>query len=134
MWMFQFRLIHIKQKLPKQAIEAGAHIINDIWGAKADEEMAAVAAEYDVPIILMHNRNDRNYQRFIRDVLNDLYESIAIVKKAGVRDENIILTQVSVLQEIIKRISNDAELRYTCSLGYPVLIRNIKKIDDWTST
>ena len=90
MSMYQFRLIHIKQKLPKQAIEAGAHIINDIWGAKADAKMAQVAAEYDVPIILMHNRHDRNYKIFMRDVLNDLYESIAIVKKAGVRDEKII--------------------------------------------
>ena len=44
----------------------------------------SVAAEYNVPIILMHNRHNRNYHLFIRDVFNDLYESIAIVKKAGV--------------------------------------------------
>lgn len=72
-----------KAEVAKQAIEAGAHIINDIWGAKADNRMAEVAADYQVPIILMHNRQERNYHSFIRDVLNDLYESIAIVKKRG---------------------------------------------------
>lgn len=45
-----------KSNVARAAIEAGAHIINDIWGAKADPEMASVAAELDVPIILMHNR------------------------------------------------------------------------------
>src|SRR3954468_3248490 len=80
-----------KAKVAQKAVEAGAHIINDIWGAKADEKMAAVAAQYNVPIILMHNRHDRNYSYFIRDVLNDLYQSINIVKQAGVRDDQIIL-------------------------------------------
>ncbi|MEH7115173.1 dihydropteroate synthase, partial [Neobacillus niacini] len=80
-----------KAKVARKAVEAGAHIINDIWGAKADENMAAVAADYNVPIILMHNRHNRDYSFFIRDVLNDLYESIHIAKQAGVRDEQIIV-------------------------------------------
>ena len=53
--------------------------------------MGKVAAELDVPIILQHNRDNQNYQSFFRDCLNDIYESIAIVKKAGVKDEQIIL-------------------------------------------
>jgi len=76
-----------KSEVAKKAVDAGAVIINDIWGAKADPEIADVAAETGVPIILMHNRHDRNYTSFIRDVLNDLYESITIAKKAGVKDE-----------------------------------------------
>ena len=71
-----------KAEVAKQAIEAGAHIINDVWGAKADVQMGKIAAEYQVPIILMHNRHDRNYQLFVRDVINDLYESITIVKNS----------------------------------------------------
>ena len=51
-----------KSEVAKQAVEAGAHIINDIWGAKADPKMAEVAAHYQVPIILMHNRENKNYQ------------------------------------------------------------------------
>ena len=53
--------------------------------------MAKVAAKYQVPIILMHNRDKMDYRHFIRDVIQDLFESITIVKKAGVKDENIIL-------------------------------------------
>ena len=44
-----------------RAIKAGACIINDIWGAKRDPDIAAVAAENKVPIILMHNRDQRDY-------------------------------------------------------------------------
>ena len=45
-----------KSKTAEEAVKAGADIINDIWGAKYDENIAKVAAKYDVPIILMHNR------------------------------------------------------------------------------
>ena len=45
-----------KSEVARAAIKAGAHIINDIWGAKADPNMAYVAADLQVPIILMHNR------------------------------------------------------------------------------
>ncbi|NMA90630.1 MAG: dihydropteroate synthase, partial [Amphibacillus sp.] len=47
-----------KAETAKAAIEAGASIINDIWGAKYDPDIAKVAAEYNVPIILMHNREE----------------------------------------------------------------------------
>ena len=53
--------------------------------------MGKVAAQLGVPIILQHNRNNQDYQSFFRDCLNDIFESIAIVKKAGVTDEQIIL-------------------------------------------
>lgn len=80
-----------KSEVAEGALEAGAHIINDIWGAKADNNMASLAARYNVPIILMHNRENRDYQHFYRDVVNDLFESIQIVKSAGIADEKIIL-------------------------------------------
>ncbi|WP_160725656.1 dihydropteroate synthase [Bacillus sp. USDA818B3_A] len=117
-----------KAEVAKQALEAGAHIINDIWGAKADGRMAQVAAEYDVPIILMHNRHDRNYDFFIRDVLNDLYESIAIVKKAGVKDENIILDPgIGFARDYQENILTMQNLEKFAMLGYPVLLGTSRK-------
>ena len=80
-----------KSETAKQAIEAGADIINDIWGAKHDPDMADVAATYEVPIILMHNRTNKNYESLIEDIVTDLQQSIDIVKRAGVKDRNIIL-------------------------------------------
>lgn len=117
-----------KAKVAQRAIEAGAHIINDIWGAKADAKMAAVAAEYNVPIILMHNRDDRNYSFFIRDVLNDLYESINIVKQAGVRDDQIILDPgIGFAKDLNENILMMQNLDILTSLGYPVLLGTSKK-------
>jgi dihydropteroate synthase len=117
-----------KSKVAQSAIKAGAHIINDIWGAKADENMAAVAAEYNVPIILMHNRHDRNYSFFTRDVLNDLYESINIVKQAGVRDDQIILDPgIGFAKDLNENILMMQNLGTLTALGYPVLLGTSKK-------
>jgi dihydropteroate synthase len=117
-----------KSKVAKSAVDAGAVIINDIWGAKADPEIADVAAETGVPIILMHNRNDRNYNNFIRDVLNDLYESITIAKKAGVSDEQIILDPgIGFAKDIKENLEMMRHLDTLVSLGYPVLLGTSKK-------
>ncbi|PGV52675.1 dihydropteroate synthase [Bacillus sp. AFS037270] len=117
-----------KAEVAKQAIEAGAHIINDIWGAKADEKMAQVAADYNVPIILMHNRHDRNYESFMRDVINDLYESVAIVKKAGVRDENIILDPgIGFARDYHENLLTMQNLEKFVMLGYPILLGTSRK-------
>lgn len=117
-----------KAEVARQSLAAGAHIINDIWGAKADGQMGAVAAEYNAPIILMHNRHDRNYKSFIRDVINDLYESIAIVKKAGVKDENIILDPgIGFAKDYQENIMMMQNLDKLVMLGYPVLLGTSKK-------
>jgi dihydropteroate synthase len=117
-----------KAEVAKQAIEAGAHIINDIWGAKADPNMASVAAQLNVPIILMHNRQDRNYQCFIRDAINDLFESITIVKKAGVKAENIILDPgIGFAKDYQENIQMMQNLDKLVMLGYPVLLAASRK-------
>lgn len=117
-----------KAEVAKQAIMAGAHIINDIWGAKADPRMPEVAAELNVPIILMHNRSDRNYQCFIRDALNDLYESIALVKQAGVKDEMIILDPgIGFAKNYDENIEMMQNLDKLVGTGYPVLLGTSRK-------
>nr|WP_053216911.1 dihydropteroate synthase [Virgibacillus senegalensis] len=80
-----------KAETAKHALEAGASILNDIWGAKRDPEMAKVAAAYEVPIILMHNRENMYYDDLMEDIKEDLKESIDIALEAGVKKENIIL-------------------------------------------
>ena len=117
-----------KAEVARAALKAGAHIINDIWGAKADPHMAKVAAETGAPIILMHNRQEKPYENFIRDALNDLYESIQITKKAGVKDSQIILDPgigfAKNLQENLLMMRN---LHLIASLGYPVLLGTSRK-------
>lgn len=117
-----------KAKVAKCALEAGAHIINDIWGAKADGEMAKVAAEYNAPIILMHNRKERNYTYFIRDVMNDLYESIQLAKSAGVKDEKIILDPgIGFAKDYHENVEMMQNLDKLVNTGYPVLLGTSRK-------
>ncbi|MEB6551179.1 dihydropteroate synthase [Heyndrickxia sporothermodurans] len=117
-----------KAKTAEQAILAGAHIVNDIWGAKEDPEIANVAAEHEVPIILMHNRKNLNYTNFIRDVISDLYESITIAKKAGIKDENIVLDPgIGFAKDLYQQIELMKNLDKIVGLGYPVLLGTSRK-------
>ncbi len=117
-----------KATVAKSAIEAGAHIINDVWGAKADPDMAKVAAEYGVPIILMHNRKERNYQQLIPDMISDLFESISIAKCAGVKEENIVLDPgIGFAKTFEDNLTVLNSLEHFSSLGYPVLLGTSRK-------
>ncbi len=117
-----------KAKVAKAALEHGAHIINDIWGAKADSQMAQVAAETGAPIILMHNRKEATYQNLIRDMLNDLFESIHLVRQAGVREDKIILDPgIGFGKTYEHNVEIMRQLERFTSLGYPVLLGTSRK-------
>ena len=115
-------------EVAEKTLEAGAHIINDIWGAMYDPEMANVAAKFDAPIILTHNRNKRDYNHFYRDVVNDLFEMIQTVKKAGVKDEKIILDPgIGFAKDLSENLEMMRNLGNLVSIGYPVLLGTSKK-------
>ena len=80
-----------KSQVVEAALEAGADLVNDIWGLKYDRKVADLIAKYQVPCCLMHNRNQTDYQNYLEDVCDDLRESLSIAKEAGIPDENIIL-------------------------------------------
>jgi dihydropteroate synthase len=117
-----------KAEVAKQAVAAGADIINDIWGAKKDPNMAKVAAEAGVPIILMHNRENLDYQDFLPDVIKEIQESVELVKKAGVNDGNIILDPgIGFAKTHEQNLQLLREMDKFCSLGYPVLLGTSRK-------
>lgn len=117
-----------KAEVAKQAVEAGATIINDVWGAKAEPKIAEVAAAYDVPIILMHNRHNRNYRDLLGDMISDLYESVKIAKAAGVKDEKIILDPgIGFAKTPEMNIQVMRELEKLMVMGYPVLLGTSRK-------
>lgn len=117
-----------KAEVAEKAILAGAHIINDVWGGKADERMAAVAAKYDVPYIIMHNRDNMDYSSFMRDALSDLYESIQMAKRAGVRDEKIIIDPgIGFAKDLQLNLEMMRNLDTLVALGYPVLLATSRK-------
>ncbi|TYS61805.1 dihydropteroate synthase [Sutcliffiella horikoshii] len=117
-----------KAEVARQAIQAGAHIINDVWGAKGDPDMPAVAAELQVPIILMQNRKERDYHQLIPDMISDLFESITLVKHAGVKDENIILDPgIGFAKTYEDNIKVMQKLEHFHTLGYPLLLGTSRK-------
>jgi dihydropteroate synthase len=117
-----------KAEVARQAIQAGAHIINDIWGGKADHQMAAVAAQADCPFILMHNRHERNYQDLISDMLGDLNESIDLALAAGVGPQNIILDPgIGFAKDYTENLQAMTGLDRLAELGYPLLLATSRK-------
>lgn len=97
-----------KAEVALAAAEAGADLLNDIWGFRFEtygevsandrmlskpevSPMALVAAKTGLPVCLMHNRREVNYIDFPREIMEDLQESIIIAEKAGVASDKIIL-------------------------------------------
>lgn len=117
-----------KSEVAKQAVEAGATIINDVWGAKKDPRIAEVAASYQVPICLMHNRTNEDYYSLMSDLICDLVESIQIAKSAGVKDEMIILDPgIGFAKTAKQNLEVMNQLEQIKSLDYPVLLGTSRK-------
>ena len=118
-----------KAKVAEEALKAGAHIINDIWGAKREPAIASVAAEFGAPIILMHNREEAVYQGpFMDEVIRDLEESVEIAIKAGVPQGNIWLDPgTGFAKDTQQNVWTMQGLRRISDLGYPVLLGTSRK-------
>lgn len=97
-----------KSQVASAGIQAGADMINDVWGLKyeagpepgrdddgtgrvKESAMARVIADSGLPCCLMHNRKNTDYRDFVRDVVSDLEETLALAARAGIPGEKIIL-------------------------------------------
>lgn len=117
-----------KGRVAELAIKAGADLINDVWGFKKDPYMAEVAGKYQAPCCIMHNRENRDYNNFIEDVLKDLKESIDIAIKAGVDKDNIIIDPgigfAKSYEQNLILMNNLDKLK---QLNYPILLGTSRK-------
>ena len=112
-----------KSAVAKAALEAGADLLNDIWGFRYDEKMSELAAEYDVPVCLMHNRDNLDYDDFMEDVKKDLQISLDIAEKYGVKKENIMLDPgVGFGKTYEQNLMVMNHLEEIVDMGYPVLL------------
>lgn len=117
-----------KSHVARAALEAGADLVNDIWGLKYDKVLAGVIAEYQVPCCLMHNRREADYQNFMEDMLHDLSETISIAKNAGIADQNIILDPgVGFGKTYENNLEAINRLERMHELGYPILLGTSRK-------
>ncbi len=112
-----------KAEVARQAISAGATMVNDVWGLSADANMAQVVADAGVPAILMHNQLRAEYQDLLPDVIAGLRRIVDTARSAGIADHNIILDPgigfgktADHNLELLRRLP---EVR---KLGYPLLL------------
>ena len=117
-------------KTADYALHAGAHMMNDIWGLQYDHgEMAEVAGCHQVPVIVMHNKADTNYNGDVIEEMKIFFDkSLDIALQAGVKEENIILDPgvgFGKTYENNLEIINKLECMHT--LGYPILLGTSRK-------
>ncbi len=112
-----------KSAVAQAGIQAGADLINDIWGLKYDDKMAAVIANSGLPCCLMHNRKNTDYQDFMQDVAADLAETIRRAENAGIADEKIILDPgVGFAKSYEQNLEIINCLEELNMFGYPLLL------------
>lgn len=133
-----------KASVARAALHAGANWINDIWGLRADPEMAPLAASSGAPVIIMHNRlkpatpelQERlgghyigvQYKNLIHDVQDELRQSIALAHTAGVTDRQIILDPGigfgKTVEQNLELVDRLGEIK---AMGYPLLFGPSRK-------
>ncbi len=117
-----------KSRVAEAALEAGADLLNDIWGFLYDERMAQLAVKYDVPVCLMHNRNNTEYADFVKDVVTDLEKCLVVAEKYGVKKEKIILDPgIGFGKTYEQNLMMMNHLEDICGMGYPVLLGTSRK-------
>lgn len=117
-----------KGKVAEAALQAGADLVNDIWGFKHDKRVAELTAKYGAACCLMHNRQEAVYDDFQKDVVSDLEECVRIAREAGVADDKIILDPgvgFGKTYEMNLEITNHVDILH--QLGFPVLLGTSRK-------
>ena len=114
----------IKARVASWAIEAGACIVNDVWGLQRDPEMASVVAEHGVPVIVTHNREKADASLdIVSDVIAFFRRSLDIAAGAGIKREQIVLDPGigfgKTPEQSIAVIARLAEFK---SFGLPLLV------------
>ena len=110
------------------ALEAGASMVNDIWGFRHDPEVARLVAEANVPAVIMHNQRGRQFTDVIDDLRSGFAESLRIAEQAGINRNKLIIDPgfgfgwpIEANLDMLRRLS---ELK---DLGLPILVGTSRK-------
>ena len=117
-----------KEVVARQALDAGACMINDIWALRRDPNMAALASERGVPVVLMANMRGYHKREIVSDVVRFLAGSIDLALAAGIAWERIIIDPGigfgTTPEENLTLLRRLGELR---ALGRPILLGTSRK-------
>ena len=117
-----------KSAVASAAVEAGADLINDIWGLKRDPMMGKTVAKYGCPCCLMHNRAKAEYTDFLKEVFIDLKETIRLALESGISQDKIILDPgVGFAKSYEQNLDVLKYLEDFHQFGYPMLLATSRK-------
>ena len=117
-----------KAAVARRAVDAGAIIINNIWGLKAEPDLARVAADTGVGLVLMHNQKGTEYANLLPDLVSSLKTSVEIALQAGVPQENIIVDPgFGFGKNPDQNLEILNQLKFLQEIGYPVLTGTSRK-------
>jgi dihydropteroate synthase len=117
-----------KPQVAAAALDAGADLLNDIWGTAESSAMAALAAERGVPLVLMHNRREARYRNVIAEVLADLQRAIDRAVAAGAAWEQLIVDPgIGFGKTAEHNLAVMRDLSVISELGRPVMLGASRK-------
>lgn len=117
-----------KGKVTEAALQAGADLVNDIWGFKHDRKVAELTAKYGAACCLMHNRHEAVYENFLEDMVRDMEECVRIAREAGVVDDRIILDPgVGFGKTYEMNLEAIHHVDVLHRLGFPILLGTSRK-------
>lgn len=112
-----------KTEVARAALEAGADMINDVWGLKYDRELAELIGSSGAACCLMHNRKESLYRNLMEELKSDLQETLAIARAGGISEEKIILDPgVGFGKTYEHNLEVICKLKELKSLGFPILL------------
>ncbi|MCA1824880.1 MAG: dihydropteroate synthase [Frankia sp.] len=118
-----------KPEVAAAALDSGAALLNDIWGLRAEPEMAQVAAAHaDCGVIVMHNHHGVEYENVMSDIAAALRQSIAIAEDAGVAADRILVDPgFGFAKTPAQNLEVMRRLRELRAIGRPVLVGPSRK-------
>ena len=117
-----------KSEVAEAAIEAGASMINDVWGLQKDSKMSKIVSEQKIPVVLMHNQNHTRYNDLIPDIIGRLKELTSMAIDAGIEPHNIILDPgIGFGKSIEQNLEILRQLKEFKQLNKPLLLGTSRK-------
>jgi dihydropteroate synthase len=119
----------MKSSVAAWAIDAGAAVVNDVWGLQRDPDMAALVAARRVPVIVMHNRDFADPDiDILKDIAGFFSRSLEIAERAGVSRGNIVLDPgIGFGKTPEQSLMTLARLAELSAFGLPVLVGASRK-------
>jgi dihydropteroate synthase len=117
-----------KAAVAAAALDAGADLVNDVWGVAPDDDLLRLAAGRRVPVVLMHNRAEARYTNLMAEILADLQAAIERALRAGIEWDAIVVDPgFGFGKTPAHNLALLRELPLLRALGRPILLGTSRK-------